>query len=449
MRQRLQAAIPAAAAIVALLVAIAFYPTISGWFRPKPAETSPKPPAVTLVAGTTNSLQVDDEVAKRMGIRTAEAKVGAIADTLRLNGSLTLDAAHLEEVRSRFDGEVVEIAKTEDGREVKFGDAVKSGQLLAVVWSRELGEKKSELVDGYSQLHLDTETLKRLEKLYQDGAIPERQYRDQERAVENDRITVSRVLRTLQTWRVAEDELEVVQAEADRLIAGETKLSDEQAAKWARVELRSALDGIILERNASLGDIVTSADDLFKVAGLSRFRVLAYAYEEDLPSLDSLSAEQQYWTITLPADPNIAAQRGAIEQIGHIIDPTQHTALVMGWVDNKEGRLRAGQFITAVVDLPPPGNEVVLPVSALIEKGGDKLIFVQTSNDPIYTQRRVSVSRQVGGNVCFHIVPPAGSGQAELSGLKPGEQVVISGAVELQQTLTDLTASKPEVASFQ
>ena len=189
-RTRLQSAISLGIVAVALVVAMVLYPTIRGWFRPKPAGAPAAQPAAILVEGTTNALRVDEEVGRRLGIRTAEAKVATIADTLKLNGSLTLDAAHLEEVRSRFDGEVVEIGKTKDGRELKFGDAVTSGQLLAVVWSRELGEKKSELVDGYSQLHLDTETLNRLEKLYHDGTIPERQYRDQERAVENDRITV-------------------------------------------------------------------------------------------------------------------------------------------------------------------------------------------------------------------------------------------------------------------
>jgi cobalt-zinc-cadmium efflux system membrane fusion protein len=351
----------------------------------------------------------------------------------------------LQEVRSRFDGEVMELGKRDEGADLKFGDPVQSGQLLAVVWSRELGEKKSELLDALSQQHLDTETLKRLEKLYQDGTIPEREYREQERAVENDRITVSRVLCTLQTWRVVADEIKEVEAESSRLIAGDVRLSEEQADRWARVELRSALDGVILERNIAVGDIVSNADDLFKVADLSRLRVLAYAYEEDLPSLDTLPVDSRRWVIGVPSISQGTAQQGTIEQIGHIIDPTQHTALVMGWVDNKDGRLRAGQFITASVDLPPPGNEVVLPASALIEKGGENLVFVQTKADPVYTQRNVSVSRQVGSNVCFHIVPPSGDSQGQVYGLKPGEQVVISGAVELQQTLTHLTASKPDI----
>ena len=33
-------------------------------------------------------------------------------------------------------------------RPVRFGDAVNKGQLLAVIWSKDLGEKKSELVDA-------------------------------------------------------------------------------------------------------------------------------------------------------------------------------------------------------------------------------------------------------------------------------------------------------------
>ena len=59
--------------------------------------------------------------------------------------------------------------------------------------------------------------------------------------LENDRIAVSRILRTLRTWRVVDKELKEVQSEAERLIAGATELSDEQSAQWARVELPAAL----------------------------------------------------------------------------------------------------------------------------------------------------------------------------------------------------------------
>ena len=146
--------------------------------------------------------------------------------------------------------------------------------------------------------------------------------------------------------------------------------------------------------------------------------MVAYAYEEDLPRLDALAADQRVWTIAVPANPAAPPQRGAIEQIGEIIDPAQHTALIMGWVDNTHGLVRVGQFITATVSLPPPGNEVVLPASSLIEKGGRKwVVFVQTSDPPVFMRRRVSVSRQVGRKVCFHIEPPADVKPQGITGL--------------------------------
>lgn len=143
-RKWIRSAVPVVVALGILVGLVLVYPKIRKLLSNKhdpPAQAVA--PTVTLVEGTTDALRVEEAVAKRMGIRTAEAKVAAIAEALTLNGSLTLDAARLEQVRSRFDGEVAEIAKSDEGRELRFGDRVKSGQLLAVVWSRELGEKKA------------------------------------------------------------------------------------------------------------------------------------------------------------------------------------------------------------------------------------------------------------------------------------------------------------------
>ncbi|MCX7419046.1 MAG: hypothetical protein NT013_05855 [Planctomycetia bacterium] len=50
-------------------------------------------------------------------------------------------------------------------RPVSFGDFVKKGQLLTVIWSKELGKKNSELIESWAQLHTDETKLKRLEEL--------------------------------------------------------------------------------------------------------------------------------------------------------------------------------------------------------------------------------------------------------------------------------------------
>lgn len=433
-------------AIIVIVGAMVAYPHFKATaISPRQAADAPKDRAsIELAPGSATGLRMDAAVMQRMGIKTATVRDARLVETLRLAGTLTLDAGRLQQVRSRFDGEVVEIGKTgADSHPILFGDHVTQGQLLAVVWSRDLGEKKSELVETLAQLDLHTRTLTRLKQLYANGEVPERQYRDAEHDVQENEIAAARALRTLQTWRVPDEEIAAVKTEAARLIAGQGKPSEDLTQQWARVEVRAALNGIVLERNIAVGDLVSSEDDLFKVADLTQLRVLAYAYEEDLPRLDKLTSAQRRWTISVPTDPTLPHQEAAIDQIGHIIDPTQHTALVMGWIDNSAGRLRAGQFISATIDLPPPGNEAAVPRSAIIEKGGESLVFVQTSPEPVFIRRSVSVSRQVGQTTCVRIQPTPAQ-ELSVQPLRPGEIVVVSGAVELQQALTDLTATTPE-----
>ncbi|WP_432490593.1 efflux RND transporter periplasmic adaptor subunit, partial [Flavonifractor plautii] len=64
---------------------------------------------------------------------------------------------------------------------------------------------------------------------------------------------------------------------------------------WAEIDIRSPLDGVILEKNLTVGDIIrTDQDhDLFKVADLSRLVVAANVYEEDIPTLTALPDDQR------------------------------------------------------------------------------------------------------------------------------------------------------------
>src|SRR6202043_2092231 len=93
----------------------------------------------------------------------------------------------------------------ESHRAVGLGDKVTEGQLLAVVWCKDLGEKKSELVDAVSRLHLDQDTLNRYRLA--GGVIPEQMLKEQERNVASDRIAVSKAELTLRSWRLTDEEI--------------------------------------------------------------------------------------------------------------------------------------------------------------------------------------------------------------------------------------------------
>jgi cobalt-zinc-cadmium efflux system membrane fusion protein len=309
---------------------------------------------------------------------------------------------------------------------------------LAVIWSQDLGEKKSELVDGLSQLHLDEETLQRLTDASAEGAVPDRTLREVRRKVEADRIAVSKALRTLQSWRLSQEEIDEVRAEAARLIREKTPDRQGLVQQWARLDVVAPLDGVIIERNVTLGELVDTTSDLFKVADLTRLGVLAYAYEEDLPTLDALPESQRAWSVTVGSGSDAATRIGSFDQVGCIIDPNQHTALVMGWVDNPDGKLRVGQFVNTRLEIPPLPGEVVVPSSALGEESDRTFVFVQSGGRSTYVRRRVAVTHRRGDNVYIRSQPTPEEKRRGLEPLAPGEPVVISRVVQLAACLDSL-----------
>jgi cobalt-zinc-cadmium efflux system membrane fusion protein len=422
------------------------------------------------------------QAVQSLSVETAEARQATEGRPLPpLSGSLALDANHLVRIHARFAGEVVQIgeradARTGDGRPLRFGDAVEKGQLLAVVWSKDLGEKKSELVDALSRLRVDEETMRRLQDA--PGAVSDRALREAEQKVESDEIAVAKAQRTLRSWRLTPAEVREVEAEADylheryrRRVRGKQytdadppdEAEEERTRRWAQVEVRAPFAGTLLEKNTAVGDIVDTSADLFKIADLTHLSVWVHAYEEDLPALRELGPGPIHWTIRLKADPQAPPLHGTVDKIGDIIDPAQHTALVTGTVDNPQGRLRAGQFVTATIDLPAAPDEVSIPTQALVEDGRESVVFIRVKPERLspaevragyayFAVRRVRVVRRYHDVVYVRSRLTDGDRRltpaAQREGLQPpealeaGEEVVRQGALEMRSALENLRSRK-------
>jgi cobalt-zinc-cadmium efflux system membrane fusion protein len=170
----------------------------------------------------------------------------------------------------------------------------------------------------------------------------------------------------------------------------------------------------------------------------------ANIYEEDLPALEALRPQERRWTISLKSQIDSPGIPGTFDLIGNIVDPNQHTAAVFGWLDNKDGRLRAGQFITAIVDLPATVGEVVIPDTALIEEGTESVVFVASNvSGKEVTRRNVAlVSR--GQDVAFVRSQPTAEEKAQgCEPLQPGEWVVAAGSILLDGALDSALATAP------
>jgi cobalt-zinc-cadmium efflux system membrane fusion protein len=417
-----------------------------------------KPAGVSLAESMPDTVDVKPDVAEKLKIRTAP--VGpARPRLLDLPGSLAIDPQAQARIRTRFPGEVVEIEKVRDPiesqkkghtvmRPLAPGDTMKQGDRLAVVWSKDLGEKKSELVDALSALALDQQTLKRFEEGLAKGIIPEQRVAEQRRQVDADLIAVNRARRTLQSWRLSEDEIKEIEDEAERVRERGGKRDANKVRDWARVDIVSRIDGTIMEKNCVVGDYISdSGFNMFVVADLKHLAVFAQAYEEDLPALKEYQQQLRKqgklvsWKVRLRNEPNAAPVPGVIDLIGKVIDPTQHTALIQGLVDNKDDRLTAGQYIKATVELPPAEGEVSIPIGALVEDGKDSIVFIVDAKANRFTMRRVAVTRRGLTEAQVRCELREEDKKAGLEALKEGDYVVSSGAIELKAALEDAQAA--------
>lgn len=451
-------------------VAAAAMPRVQDWLKPQPAENTPShgpiEPQVAL-ADRPNTLTLPPEIDKKLGIQVVTATRPATGPQIRIDGSTGLDPDWTHWARPRFSGELVYIASVPTlerdaggktaTRPLSADDFVEEGQLLAVVWSKDLGEKKSELVDALAQLRLDTETLERQEELSKKGVVPIRTLEEARRRVDGDRVAVARVERTLRVWRVSDAELDQIRAEARRLFerrlqpAEENPLRGQPETDWARVEVRAPFSGVVIERNVGPHDIVDTSTVIFKIAKIDRLLVQANAYEESLPALLSLSPERRRWQVRLKADPTAPPVEGAIKHIRHVLDPATQTVFVVGYVDNARGLLRSGQFVTATVTMPAAEGVVAIPTGALVEDGWQSTVFVQLDPArPEYTMLRVQVAQRFQDHVLVRsrLGPEVQrlSDQDEKLGLLPlsplpeGTRVVASGSVVLKAELAEQMA---------
>jgi cobalt-zinc-cadmium efflux system membrane fusion protein len=444
-------------------IATAAVPIVKGWWKSSDNARSTFE-SVVPVPGQTNAFTISEDVARRLGIKSVEVHEATTPIKLEMTGTLALDNDYYVRIRPRFPGELIQIGTIEIPdpdhpgktirRAIRFGDQVKGpvvengkvvrlGDLLAVIWNKDLGEKKSELVTSIIQYSVDQETYQRM--LEYKNVLPEQTIRDKGAVVAQDFSNVLRAERTLQVWRLSKEEIDAVKQEAqsiykrtrEQLLKGGDPLKtidSGRAREWGNVEVRAPFDGTVLEKNTALGDMIQDVTvDLYKIADLRHLAVWAHAYEEDLPKLLRLPVSQRIWTVNVIApDAKEGELKGAFTKIGDIIDPNQRTALVLGHVENPSGNLRAGQFVTAVVNLPPDPDAVEVPTAALLENGTESTVLVQV--DPHrneYEVRRVAVERRTETIVSVRTRLTAAEKARGLQTLRPGEYVVTQAALQV------------------
>lgn len=224
--------------------------------------------------------------------------------------------------------------------------------------------------------------------------------------------------------RQAEEQLRAAEAASiqnnvkaqDVQIAERQLLSAQGALKAAQAQLggttiRSPVSGTVVGRTVNAGEWVDTTGSICTVANLAQIRLLL-----NVPAgqVGNVRVGQ-----TVEFNPESAPQHvhyATVSLIGKAIDPATNTVSVEAKASN-DGSLRDDTFVRGRLVLDRHPNALAVPTAAVVEKDGQSTVFT-VGSDNIAHAVKVQVGFQQGG--C-----------TEVSGVKPTDKVVTTGAYEL------------------
>lgn len=343
-------------------------------------------------------VELTAEQAAEAGIRTAIADTSMLTDFIELPTEIRFDQDRVAAVSAQVNGTISKLHAGE-------GDHVSRGDVLATVSSRELAGMKADFLTARTREALALAALERERSLYADEITSQSDLQAAEAAyaaAEADREATENKLHAI---GIGHGELDGMDDAADGVLA----LSS----------VRAPLSGVVIERHATLGASVVAADN----GGASLFRIIddtvvwadIAVYKADSALIrKGLSAE-------LVSNTGDVLAEGQIALVLPVINETSRTATARMVLENPDGRLRPGQFITARVHLPSGRATIAVPDSAIQTVEGRLSVFVPVEHgfEP------VAVASGLKANGMTAIT----------SGLSAGDVYVSEGAFTLKAQL--------------
>lgn len=332
---------------------------------------------------------------KEFGIELSIARSGSLDQYAELPGEIVLNADRLAHVVPRVSGIVSDVRKS-------IGDEVKAGTIMAVIDSRELAQAKAGFLASAEREKLAQANYAREERLWQKKVTSEQEYLDARQTLAEARINSKSAAQQLHALGFSEDYLQ--------------KLPNHPDITYTRFEIRAPFAGTVIEKHLTLGESVNSDAEVFTIADLSTVWVDINVYQKDLIRIRKGQAT------VIEIGHGIPAANGKIAWVGPLVGEVTRTAKARVVLNNPDGTLRPGLFVTAQVAVNTSPAGIVIPKSALQSYEDRTVVFTQDEDglepQPVQIGRQNAVQVEI------------------LSGLKSGQTYVSKGAFTLKAQLS-------------
>jgi cobalt-zinc-cadmium efflux system membrane fusion protein len=342
------------------------------------------------------------------------------------NGEVTYDQTRVARLSSRVQGPVWRVDKV-------VGQAVKKGDVLALVDAAEVGQARGELLQALGKASFHDQNVERLRAGYQRGAVPDALFRQAESARQEARVRLLAAEQALANLGlvVRADDLKGLAPEALRLRVRTLGLPadvakivlDSKEASANLVPLLAPLDGTVVAREVVAGEVVDNARVLFVVADTRRMWLTLHVRVEDARRV-ALGQPVRF-----RPDGGGPEAAGQVAWVSTGVDPKTRTVKVRADLDNAGGKMRDSLFGSGRVILRHEEHAVVVPSEAVQWEGDCHVVFVRDKDylaegaPKVFHTRTVRPGARDGGNTEI------------IAGVLPGEVVVTRGSSVLRSEL--------------
>ena len=370
-------------AIILLAGAGAFL--AGAWYSGREAARVAPPPANPgLVAGeaaddnlpaTPGAVKISAARQQLIGVRVAEVEKKPVSHSLRLLGRVAADETRIFRINAAVDGWIQKAFPN------TVGSLVKKDEALSTYYSPQLLDAQQSYI--YALGAMDRGQL---------GQRLELGKKEAPAQAALDQLTVQRFTDNLRGLGMPDSQIEEI---------GRTRQIT------FSIRIASPVRGFITARNVSQGLRFLKGTELYQIADLSRVWVLADVFENEAlyfkPGVKA-TVHQPPRKLTLPA---------AVSDVPPVFDAATRTLKVRLETDNPDLILRPDMFVDVELSviLPPA---VAVPAEAVLFSGRRKTVFVETG-DGVFAPRQVETGWRLGDRVEI------------VSGLAPGERIVVSG----------------------
>ncbi|WP_077731962.1 efflux RND transporter periplasmic adaptor subunit [Methylocaldum sp. 14B] len=270
---------------------------------------------------------------------------------------------------------------------VQAGDKVRAGDVLMVLHSPDAAAARAALSTARAGLKLAEETARRQVQMLARGV-----------GLELEKLEADR-------------QLTEAKAEFDRASRAAQLLGK---GDGAQIAVKAPIAGTVLNLKTTVGAAVEPGGEaLVELGDAGALWIVAEVFERDL----SLLGEGDETNVEISVSPT-RPLRGKVTALGAVFADEQRRAPVYITLSESAPSLRPGMYARVAIR-PRQVERVLLPSSAVLVKNGQRTVVYVETAEGVYEQRPVTVGVSSEGRVPV------------LDGLRPGERVVVRGALLL------------------